>query len=120
MYSPCGSSPGRGGAYMPMSPATTGMSHSRASSLVEESTAPDGYVPMAPVGDDGYVPMDPSNGHNGHFPDDMSQHGSCCSVTSGTPSTDLRLSDYPLDKVNQISTLVNRLYLLNPWFHAKV
>ncbi|KAK2582639.1 hypothetical protein KPH14_004920 [Odynerus spinipes] len=101
MYSPCGSSPGRGGAYMPMSPATTAHSHSRASSLVEETNVlPDGYVPMAPVGDDGYVDMDPSTSHNGHFPDDMSQHGgSSCSVTSGTPSTDLRFSEYHLDKV---------------------
>ena len=168
MYSPCGSSPGRGGgsmsaAYMPMSPATSVAhpqshqpqlhlhhhhhhpqqpqqqqqqqqqppqqqqpqqhhyyhhhhqvaqsqaqqqqqqhNHSRGSSLVDEMALPDGYVPMAPVGDDGYVDMDPSNGsqHNGHFPDDMSQHGgSTCSVTSGTPSTDLRFSEYHLDKV---------------------
>lgn len=99
MYSPCGSSPGRGGAYMPMSPATTVHSHSRGSSLVEESNV-DGYVPMAPVGDDGYVDMDPINNHNGHFPDDASQNdGSSCSVTSGTPSTDLRFSEYHLDKV---------------------
>ncbi|XP_012234673.1 insulin receptor substrate 1 isoform X2 [Linepithema humile] len=99
MYSPCGSSPGRGGVYMPMSPATTVHSHSRGSSLVEESNV-DGYVPMAPVGDDGYVDMDPVNNHNGHFPDDLSQNdGSSCSVTSGTPSTDLRFSEYHLDKV---------------------
>ncbi|XP_071628930.1 uncharacterized protein Chico isoform X2 [Temnothorax longispinosus] len=104
MYSPCGSSPGRGGVYMPMSPATTAHSHSRGSSLVEESTV-DGYVPMAPVGDDGYVDMDPVNSHNGHFPDDMSQNdGSSCSVTSGTPSTDLRFSEYHLDKVTSFLT----------------
>ncbi|XP_043471304.1 insulin receptor substrate 1 isoform X4 [Leptopilina heterotoma] len=103
MYSPCGSSPSRGGGvYMPMSPATTAHSHSRASSLVEDTGTllPDGYVPMAPVRDDGYVDMDPSNSQNGHFPDDMSGHGgSSCSVTSGTPSTDLRFSEYHLDKV---------------------
>ncbi|XP_078032609.1 insulin receptor substrate 1 chico isoform X4 [Augochlora pura] len=101
MYSPCGSSPGRSGAYMQMS-SGTGHSHSRASSLVEESsTLPEGYVPMAPVGNNGYVDMDPSHSHNGHFPDDMSQHGgSPCSVTSGTPSTDLRFSEYHLDKVS--------------------
>ncbi|KAJ8687318.1 hypothetical protein QAD02_023112 [Eretmocerus hayati] len=109
MYSPCSSSPGRG-AYMPMSPATGAHSHSRTSSLVEETctnsgiTVPDGYVPMAPAAsDDGYVDMDRSShhNHNGHFPDDMSsQHdGSSCSVTSGTPSTDLRFSEYHLDKV---------------------
>ncbi|XP_018355453.1 PREDICTED: insulin receptor substrate 2 isoform X2 [Trachymyrmex septentrionalis] len=104
MYSPCGSSPGRGGVYMPMSPATTAHSHSRGSSLVEESNV-DGYVPMAPVGDDGYVDMDPVNSHNGHFPDDMSQNdGSSCSVTSGTPSTDLRFSEYHLDKVTSFLT----------------
>ncbi|XP_058807269.1 insulin receptor substrate 1-like isoform X2 [Phymastichus coffea] len=98
MYSPCSSSPGRG-AYMPMSPAQG--AHSRSSSLVEEaSLLGDGYVPMAPLGDDGYVDMDPVNNHNGHFPDDMSQHGgSSCSVTSGTPSTDMRFSEYHLDKV---------------------
>ncbi|XP_011868886.1 PREDICTED: mucin-12 isoform X3 [Vollenhovia emeryi] len=104
MYSPCGSSPGRGGAYIPMSPATTAHSHSRGSSLVEESNV-DGYVPMAPVGDDGYVDMDPVNSHNGHFPDDISQNdGSSCSVTSGTPSTDLRFSEYHLDKVTSFLT----------------
>ncbi|KMQ95780.1 insulin receptor substrate 1-b [Lasius niger] len=106
MYSPCGSSPGRGGAYMPMSPATTAHSHSRGSSLVEESNV-DGYVPMAPVGNDGYVDMEsgPGNSHNGHFPDDMSQNdGSSCSVTSGTPSTDLRFSEYHLDKVTSFLT----------------
>lgn len=102
MCSPSGSSPGRS-TYMPMSPATVGHVHSRTSSLVEDScaTLPDGYVPMAPVGDDGYVDMDPINNHhvNGHFPDDMSHGGSSCSVTSGTPSTDLRFSEYHLDKV---------------------
>lgn len=65
---------------------------------------PDGYVPMAPVRDDrltDYVDMDPVHSPNGHFPDDMSQHdGSSCSVTSGTPSTDLRFSEYHLDKVS--------------------
>ncbi|XP_076388915.1 insulin receptor substrate 1 chico isoform X3 [Megachile rotundata] len=99
MCSPCGSSPGRSGVYMPMS-SGTGHSHSRASSLVEESsTLPEGYVPMAPVGNNGYVDMVPSHNHNGHFPDDLSHAGSSCSVTSGTPSTDLRFSEYHLDKV---------------------
>lgn len=43
--------------------------------------------------------IDPSHSYNGHFPDDMSHGGSSCSVTSGTPSTDLRFSEYHLDKV---------------------
>ncbi|XP_068980820.1 insulin receptor substrate 1 isoform X2 [Bombus flavifrons] len=99
MCSPFGSSPGRSGGYMPMS-SGTGYSHSRGSSLVEESnTLPEGYVPMAPVGNNGYVDMDPSHNHNGHFADDLSHGGSSCSVTSGTPSTDLRFSEYHLDKV---------------------
>ncbi|CAL7950186.1 unnamed protein product [Xylocopa violacea] len=99
MNSPSGSSPGRSGGYMQMN-SITGHSHSRASSLVEESnTLPEGYVPMAPVGNNGYVDMDPSHNHNGHFPDDLSHGGSSCSVTSGTPSTDLRFSEYHLDKV---------------------
>ncbi|XP_017877175.1 insulin receptor substrate 1-B isoform X1 [Ceratina calcarata] len=99
MCSPCGSSPGRSGAYMPMN-SGTGHSHSRASSLIEESnTLSEGYVPMAPIGNNGYVDMDPSHNHNGHFPDDLSHGGSSCSVTSGTPSTDLRFSEYHLDKV---------------------
>lgn len=102
MYSPCSSSPGRG--YLPMSPATTVNSHSRTSSLVEEATLPDGYVPMAPVGDDGYVDMDPTNNHNGHYNDETSQHGSSCSVTSGTPSTDHRFTEYSLDKVSSFLT----------------
>ncbi|XP_017757807.1 PREDICTED: insulin receptor substrate 1 isoform X2 [Eufriesea mexicana] len=99
MCSPCGSSPGRSGAYMQMS-SGTGHSHSRGSSLVEESnTLPEGYVPMAPVGNNGYVDMDLSHNHNGHFLDDLSHGGSSCSVTSGTPSTDLRFSEYHLDKI---------------------
>ncbi|XP_076761841.1 insulin receptor substrate 1 chico isoform X4 [Xylocopa sonorina] len=99
MNSPSGSSPGRSGGYMQMN-TITGHSHSRASSLVEESnTLPEGYVPMAPGGNNGYVDMDPTHNHNGHFPDDLSHGGSSCSVTSGTPSTDLRFSEYHLDKV---------------------
>ncbi|XP_076679107.1 insulin receptor substrate 1 chico isoform X4 [Andrena cerasifolii] len=99
MYSPCGSSPGRGGGGYVQMCSGTGHSHSRASSLVEETHAPEGYVPMAPVGNNGYVDMDPSHSQNGHYPDDMSHGGSSCSVTSGTPSTDLRFSEYHLDKV---------------------
>lgn len=47
----------------------------------------DGYVPMHPC-DTGYVPMQP-----------LSSPASTCSVTSGTPSTDLRFSEYTLDKI---------------------
>nr|WNH96204.1 insulin receptor substrate 1 [Trichogramma dendrolimi] len=95
MFSPSGSSPGQS-VYMPMSPATGGHSHSRTSSLVDDSH--EGYVPMAPLGDTSYVDMDPIGAHhraNGHFSDD----GSSGSVTSGTPSTDLRFAEYHLEKV---------------------
>lgn len=43
------------------------------------------YVPMAPVSsDDGYVDMSPRGRQ------DMSPAASSCSITSGTPSTDMR------------------------------
>nr|ANW09594.1 insulin receptor 2 [Monochamus alternatus] len=54
------------------------------------------YVPMAPPSsDDGYVDMSPRCPHNATSPT-----VSMSSVTSGTPSTDIRFSDYPLDKVS--------------------
>lgn len=115
MHSPSNSSPGQGGdlsSYLPMSPAThhhhqqqhnNHHHHSRTSSLIEDVTlSGDGYVPMAPlpITNTGYIDMDRSSNHNnGHYSDDMSQHGSTCSVTSGTPSTDSRLIGYSLDKV---------------------
>ncbi|PSN55127.1 hypothetical protein C0J52_01863 [Blattella germanica] len=105
-YSPYGSSPlDPVGGYITMSPGTTipeantnsrrhatsSSNHSRASSVAEET--PNGYVPMAPV-DDGYVDMDPV---------EMSPSSSC-SITSGTPSTDMRFSEYPLEKVSSYFT----------------
>ncbi|KAJ8967598.1 hypothetical protein NQ314_002716 [Rhamnusium bicolor] len=55
----------------------------------------DSYVPMAPQSsDDGYMEMSPRCRHNATSPT-----ASMSSVTSGTPSTDIRFSDYPLDKV---------------------
>nr|CAI5853979.1 unnamed protein product [Callosobruchus analis] len=51
------------------------------------------YVPMAvPSSDDGYVDMSPRGRA-------ASPAASLASVTSGTPSTDYRFADYPLDKV---------------------
>uniref|UniRef100_A0AAU7B9W3 Insulin receptor substrate 1 n=1 Tax=Pyrrhocoris apterus TaxID=37000 RepID=A0AAU7B9W3_PYRAP len=82
------------GNYLPMSPGGDNRllrnvpNHSRESSLTE-----DGYVPMAPAAsDDGYVDMDHGANPN--------KQGSCGSITSGTPSTDIRFSEYPLDKVS--------------------
>ncbi|KAK6628380.1 hypothetical protein RUM43_002192 [Polyplax serrata] len=116
--SPCGSSPLETGNYLPMSPGEGGRrmtvggtsypsNHSRDSSLAEETV--DGYVPMAPnPTDDGYVDMDTLPGHRLHGEDchhsDMSP-GSSCSFTSGTPSTDLRFSEYHLEKVSSYLTL---------------
>lgn len=55
----------------------------------------DSYVRMAPhSSDDGYVDMSPRCRHTTHSPT-----ASVSSVVSGTPSTDTRFSDYPLDKV---------------------
>ncbi|XP_026294593.1 serine-rich adhesin for platelets isoform X2 [Frankliniella occidentalis] len=124
MNSPCGSSPMEPpGNYMMMSPgnapgnvsfynrgiqqmhtAPSSANHSRTSSLAEET--PDGYVPMAPSQtDDGYVDMDPSHAdaHDDFHHGEMSPSSSC-SITSGTPSTDLRFSEYPLEKVNSYLT----------------
>lgn len=110
MYSPCGSSPlETPSTYMPMSPGDSrtpvygraggSANHSRGSSLAEE-----GYVPMAPG--DGYVDVasgDHSNNHQFRS-GDMSPGGSSCSITSGTPSTDIRFSEYTLEKVSTYFT----------------
>ncbi|XP_059618387.1 insulin receptor substrate 2-B [Phlebotomus argentipes] len=102
MYSPCGSSPGDptgSSGYLPMSPGVdfgrgvyTGSSgvHSRASSLAEEGV--DGGSQH-----DQYVDMDASHRHHGMS--GMSSAASSSSITSGTPSTDTRFADYPLEKV---------------------
>ncbi|XP_045478421.1 insulin receptor substrate 1 isoform X4 [Harmonia axyridis] len=53
------------------------------------------YLPMAPPSsDDGYVAMSPIGAHSNITP-----AASLSSVTSGTPSTDMRFAEYPLDKV---------------------
>lgn len=125
MNSPSGSSPmDTPGNYMIMSPgnapdsvrntashnrnmqhtAPSSANHSRTSSLAEET--PDGYIPMMPgQTDDGYVDMEPSaaDGHDEFHHGEMSPTSSC-SITSGTPSTDLRFSEYPLEKVNSYLT----------------
>ncbi|XP_062707130.1 serine-rich adhesin for platelets isoform X4 [Aedes albopictus] len=126
MCSPCGSSPGDpsgNSGYIPMSPSTdfprglySSSAHSRTSSLAEDTV--DAYVPMAAPGHntEEYVDMDPSHnsssnrtlaaattasqaattaGGNGN----ISSAASSCSITSGTPSTDMRFSGYHLDKV---------------------
>ncbi|XP_050544148.1 uncharacterized protein LOC126907116 isoform X2 [Daktulosphaira vitifoliae] len=83
--------------YLPMKPGFTvcntymtmggqnNSNHDAVSTHHPEITLPEGYVPMAPMGDKvfDYVPMD------------CKQR----SIESGTPSTDIRFSDIHLDKV---------------------
>uniref|UniRef100_A0A1B6MMZ1 Insulin receptor substrate 1 n=1 Tax=Graphocephala atropunctata TaxID=36148 RepID=A0A1B6MMZ1_9HEMI len=105
VYSPCGSSPLEpSGAYMPMSPGDTralynrqppSANHSRGSSLAEE-----GYVPMAPGSQDAYVDMD--HGSQSARKTGDASSGSSCSLTSGTPSNDLRFSEYNLERVSSL------------------
>lgn len=87
----------------------TSSAHSRASSLAEDH---DGYVPMhasttsnhesylhmSQTSED-YMNMQPTanNSHMSHG--ELSSATSSCSITSGTPSTDIRFSEYHLDKV---------------------
>ncbi|XP_055590589.1 mucin-19 isoform X2 [Uranotaenia lowii] len=120
--------PSGNGGYIPMSPITdfprglyTGSSsaHSRASSLAEDTV--DGYVPMAArAHNEEYVDMEPSHassssrttstttathpaggasGMTGGGNGNISSAASSCSITSGTPSTDMRFSEYHLEKV---------------------
>ncbi|CRL00953.1 CLUMA_CG014266, isoform B [Clunio marinus] len=119
-YSPYGSSPGdptnNSNVYMPMSPGvdyrgglytSSSGAHSRASSLAEDN---EGYVPMHPSGTmdtilptDDYINMHPAASINSSQTStrggDISSATSSCSITSGTPSTDIRFSEYHLDKV---------------------
>ena len=75
------------------------MSHSRESSIHEDLG--EGYVPMAPLSvDAGYMSMDQSVNKQG----DLSPGLSSCSITSGTPSTDCRFSEFHLDKVSSYLT----------------
>ena len=73
--------------------------HSRASSLAEEV---DGYVSMQPpnmdVMDD-YMNMVPKTHSSTLQNEAMSSATSSCSITSGTPSTDIRFSEYHLEKM---------------------
>lgn len=108
MYSPSGSSPldpTGNGSYMPMSPSVdvprslyTGSSstHSRASSLTEENLdIGSRYVDMDMSHNQSHASQNRRHGADGG----MSSAASSSSITSGTPSTDTRFADYPLEKV---------------------
>lgn len=83
--------------------------HSRASSLAEDNES---YVPMHPSStaetlmqmaqSDDYMNMQPAStsvSQTSTRGGDISSATSSCSITSGTPSTDIRFSEYHLDKV---------------------
>lgn len=85
--------------------------HSRASSLAEDNES---YVPMHASGNidnllqmtqsgEDYMNMQPAPSTNSSQTStrggDISSATSSCSITSGTPSTDIRFSEYHLDKV---------------------
>lgn len=70
------------------------------SPYLPQGTSPSSYLPMAPISsDDGYVDMSPRGRHT-----NMSPAASISSMTSGTPSTDMRFAEYPLEKVSAYFT----------------
>lgn len=70
------------------------------SPYLPQGASPSGYLPMAPISsDDGYVDMSPRGRHT-----NMSPAASTSSITSGTPSTDMRFAEYPLEKVSAYFT----------------
>lgn len=71
------------------------------SPLMLHGHSPGSYVPMNPISsDDGYVDMSPGGGRHVN----MSPAASISSVTSGTPSTDMRFAEYHLEKVTSYLT----------------
>lgn len=73
------------------------------SPMMHQGYSPHSYVPMNPISsDDGYVDMSPGGGGGGRH--NMSPAASTSSVTSGTPSTDLRFAEYHLEKVTSYLT----------------
>lgn len=84
--------------------------HSRASSLAEDNES---YVPMHPASHytsfhqpilEDYSQPTASTSHTSTRGGDISSATSSCSITSGTPSTDIRFSECHLDKVHACFT----------------
>lgn len=74
--------------------------HSQASSLAEDCV--DSYVPVQcgmQSSTEDYLDMVPKNMTHTHLPSNLSSAASSSSITSGTPSTDIRFAEYQLDKV---------------------
>lgn len=75
--------------------------HSQASSLADDCV--DSYVPVQsgvrPMPEE-YIDMDSNRIHGRtNNTSSISSAASSCSITSGTPSTDIRFAEYPLDKI---------------------
>lgn len=76
---------------------------SQASSLAEDPG--DAYVPVKGVQppSEEYIDMDQTNSSRQHnhntTTSSISSAASSCSITSGTPSTDMRFAEYHMDKV---------------------
>lgn len=73
---------------------------SGASSLAEDLYVPSDPPPTA----EEYVDMMEQSNQRQHTFSGMSSAASSCSITSGTPSTDLRFGEFQLDKVASIFT----------------
>lgn len=73
---------------------------SGASSLAEDLYVPSDPAPTA----EEYVDMMEQSIRRQHTLSGMSSAASSCSITSGTPSTDLRFGEFQLDKVVSIFT----------------
>lgn len=76
---------------------------SQASSLADENA--DSYIPVrgAQLQSEEYIDMDQTNSSRQHnhntTTSSISSAASSCSITSGTPSTDMRFAEYHMDKV---------------------
>lgn len=73
---------------------------SQASSLAEDCV--DSYVPVQcgiQSTTEEYMDMDPRNKQRAQLPSNLSSAASSSSITSGTPSTDIRFAEYQLDKI---------------------
>lgn len=81
---------------------TSSCAHSQASSLAEDCI--DSYVPVQSnlrSSNEEYIDMESKKRQHAimNNTSSLSSAASSCSITSGTPSTDIRFAEYQLDKV---------------------
>lgn len=80
---------------------TSSYVHSQASSLAEDCVD-SSYVPVqcgVPSSNEEYIDMHSKIIQNSNLPSNLSSAASSSSITSGTPSTDIRFAEYQLDKI---------------------